>query len=133
MKNEIMVMHANGTATCRICGLHFVPSENEALHQTTHADMARGGLPYAVREFMKAFGYAVARNQRLDHLKGSHDPETGKLAVAYAWWARARCGGIREGEFDAFMEAHLRYLDADDEKESEAASQGIKLWEKYAG
>ncbi|HEX2094985.1 MAG TPA: hypothetical protein VHG28_21475 [Longimicrobiaceae bacterium] len=94
-------------------------------------------MPLNVRDFMKAFGWAVAHNDGgLDRLKGVHDPELGKLVVAYAWWSRARSNGAPEKDFDAYMEAHLEFADAlvsEDRALIAAAEKEIKRWERYAG
>jgi len=139
MKNDMLSMKDNGTAVCRICELLFVPSEpdDQEMHRKIHADLARGGMPRRVRDFSKDFGWAVAHNDGgIDRLKGSFDPELGKLVVAYSWWSRARSNGASEKDFNAYMEAHIRFADAlvsNDAKQIDAAASAIKPWEKFAG
>lgn len=124
---------------CRICLRGYVPSvpEDRAAHRKRHLEMARGGMPLEVRDFMKAFGWAVAHDDGgLDRLKGAHDPELGKLVVAYAWWSRARLAGAPEKDFDSFMDAHLAFADAlvsEDRARIAAAEKGIEKWGRYAG
>lgn len=139
MKNDMLVITDTDTALCRICGLHFVPSEpdDNELHKKTHRDLARGGLPQKIRDFTKAFGWAVAHNDGgIDRLKGSYDSEIGKLVVAYVYWSRARSNGAPESDFDAFMAAHLKFADAsvsEEPKQWQTASEGIQRWERFAG
>ncbi|HLM83461.1 MAG TPA: hypothetical protein VK302_22885 [Terriglobales bacterium] len=138
MKNDMLII-TNGTAECRICGLHFAPSEPEdkTLHRKTHVDLARGGVPQKVRDFSKAFGWAVAHNDGgLERLKDRYDSELGKLVVAYSWWSRARSNGAQERDFDAYMTAHLKYVDAlvsDDAEQIKASEKAIQPWEQFAG
>jgi len=107
------------------------------MHKEKHEQLARGGLPHDVREFLKAFGWAVAHNDGgIDRLKDRQDSEVGKLAVAYSWWTRAKMLGINEGEFDDFMAAHLLFIDAKVEKNIAKVAQAanrIERWEQYAG
>ena len=141
MKNDMLVKVTEASVHCRVCGLRFVPGDpgDRKIHKEDHRKLARGGLPFEVREFMKGFGWAVARNDGgIDRLKGKQrgqDRELGKLAVLYAWWARARMKGIDEGEFDEYMAAYLRFIDAIVERNAEKdkqAGNAIKRWEKYA-
>lgn len=139
MDKDMLKDNNNGTATCRICGVLFVPSDpnDRAIHKKAHLDLARGGMPQMVRDFSKAFGWAVAHNDGgLDRLKGRYDPELGKLVVAFSWWSRARSNGASEKDFDVFMSAHLRFADAlvaNDQKQVDDAARAIKPWERYAG
>jgi hypothetical protein len=139
MKNDMLAMTDGGAARCRVCGLNFVPSvpDDEALHKQTHSDLSRGGMPQPVRDFLKAFGWAVAYNDGgIDRLKDQYDPELGKLSVAYVYWNRARSNGALERDFDAFMSAHLKFADASISKDAHqwrVASEAIKPWEKFAG
>ena len=86
---------------------------------------------------MKSFGWAVAHNDGgLDRLKSDIDPEIGKLSVAYSWWNRARANDCPKSDFDAYMKAHLAFIDAlveNDPANIRQAELGIKRWEKYAG
>jgi hypothetical protein len=139
MKNDVVVITDSNTGKCRVCGLHFVPSspDDEALHKKTHRELSHGGMPQEVRDFSKAFGWAVAHNNGgLDRLKDHYDPELGKLVVSFVYWSRARSNGAPEIDFDDFMAAHLRFADAltaEDPREVEAASAAIRPWEKFAG
>ena len=66
----------------------------------------------------------------------SEDTDTGKRAVIYSWWSRARANGIDVELFDKFMEANLAFVDArvsHDEKAIENTSLAIKPFERYAG
>jgi hypothetical protein len=138
MKNGMLVI-TERTAECRVCGLHFVPSEpaDETMHRKTHADLARGGMPQKIRDFSKAFGWAVAHNDGgLERLKDRYDSDLGKLVVAYSWWSRARSNGAPESDFDAYMTAHLSYVDAlvaADASQIEAHVKAIQAWERFAG
>ena len=74
------------TATCRICGLLYVSSlvEDQKTHAAIHKKLASGSQPQKVRDFSKAFGWAVAHNDGgLERMKDQHDPELGKLVVAF--------------------------------------------------
>jgi hypothetical protein len=139
MKRDNLVKVTEESVRCRVCGLHFVPEEadDRNRHREDHEKLARGGLPLEVREFLKAFGWAVAHNDGvIDRIKDRQDREVGKLAVAFSWWSRARMNGAKESDFDKYMAAHLKFIDAEiegDEKEFEQASIEIKQWEKYAG
>ncbi|EPH7217905.1 hypothetical protein ACS3L2_000581 [Serratia marcescens] len=123
--------------TCDICGMNYVKedADDRKIHADEHKKLAKGVLPYKVREFIKAFGFAVAHNDGgLTRLQGSYDPEIGKLVVAFSWWNRALSQGIPVKDFDAYMKAHLQFADSlvsgEGEKEARAA---IKKWERYAG
>lgn len=138
MKSDMLII-TERTAECRVCGLHFVPSELEdrTVHRETHADLARGGMPQKIRDFSKAFGWAVAHNDGgLERLKDRYDPELGKVVVAYSWWSRARSNGAQESDFDDFMTAHLNYVDAlvaNNADQITASAKAIKPWERFAG
>lgn len=123
--------------TCNICGMTYV--EGDADDRKTHADehkkLASGVLPYKVREFMKAYGFAVAHNDGgVDRLKEQYDPELGKLVVAFSWWTRALSLGVPKKDFDAYMKAHLQFADSlvTGVGESEARI-AIQKWGRYAG
>jgi hypothetical protein len=123
---------------CRICRLKFVPEVlgDRERHKKEHETYASGVLPLEVRDFLKDFGWAVAHDGGLDRLQGNHDREIGKLAVAYAWWARARENGIDEAEFDRYMAAHLDLIDARVEKDAGKIAQAdreIEQWGMYEG
>ncbi len=124
-------------STCRICGLLYVPSleEDRKTHAARHKKLARGSQPQMVRDFSKAFGWAVAFNDGgLDRLKTDYDPELGKLVVVYSWWSRALANGVPEKDFDLYMNAHLTFADSLVSSVGEAeARTGIKKWEQYAG
>lgn len=124
-------------ATCRICLLTYAEddADDRKIHRKRHEEMAKGGMPQPVRDFSKAFGWAVAHNDGgLDRLKDLYKPELGKLVVAYSWWSRARTNGANEKDFDAFMSAHLAFSDALVTGENiEAAGFAIKKWERFAG
>lgn len=122
---------------CRICGLHYVPSleEDRKTHAAIHKKYARGAQPQKVRDFSKAFGWAVAFNDGgLDRMKGQHDPELGKLVVVFSWWSRARANGAPEKDFDRYMDAHLAFADSlvsgVGEVEARAA---IQKWGRFDG
>jgi hypothetical protein len=57
-------MSIMSTATCRICGLLYVSSlvEDQKTHAAIHKKLASGSQPQKVRDFSKAFGWAVAHN-----------------------------------------------------------------------
>lgn len=123
--------------TCRICGLRYVPSleEDRLTHAAIHKKLARGSQPRKVRDFAKAFGWAVAFNDGgLERMKGEHDPELGKLVVAFSWWSRALSNGAPEKDFDRYMDAHLAFADSLVSGVGEAAARvAIQKWEQYAG
>lgn len=137
--DEILITAPSGTAECRICQYQFVPSvpEDRAEHRKIHKGLAQGGMPRKVREFLKGFGWAVAHNDGgIDRQKGQYDPAVGKLAVAYSWWSRARSAGCPEKDFDAYMAAHLKFIEAlvtNDAAQICSAEAGIKQWEVFAG
>lgn len=139
MNDDLLIKVTEDSVRCRVCGLHFVPAEpdDKKLHKEEHKKLSNGGLPLEVREFLKAFGWAVAHNDGgIDRLKDKQDGEVGKLAVAYSWWARARINGVDESEFDQYMAAHLRFIDSmveHNEERIKQAAREIKQWEKYAG
>lgn len=124
-------------ATCRICGLTYAPEfdEDRKLHKAEHKRLAKGQLPLSIREFMKAFGWAIAHQDGgLERLRDRFDPETGNLAVVFSWWNRAKGQGVPDKDFDRFMVAHLAYAEAlvTGEKVAETG-KAIKEWERYAG
>lgn len=136
--DEVTILNKHGSAECRICGLNFVPDseEDRERHEHEHRRLIWGGLPEEVREFLKAFGWAVAHNDGgIDRLKSKWSPEIGKRAVVLAWWARAVSYGIPENDFDRFMAAQFAFVDAmvsGDELHIKKAAEAIKPWEKYA-
>lgn len=135
-------MQMNENGECRICGLIYdlsTESDIEA-HKAIHKKLASGVQPRKVREFSKAFGWAVACDDGgLDRLKSDYmnsDPEIGKLAVAFSWWNRALDYGVPLKDFDSYMADHLKFIDvlasknSDEEKKARIA---IKKWERFAG
>ena len=123
--------------TCRICGFLHDPSdeEDQKVHAAIHKKFARGSQPIKVRDFSKAFGWAVAFNDGgLDRIKDHYDPELGKLVVAFSWWSRALSNGVPEKDFDRYMDAHLAFADSlvsgVGEVEARAA---IRKWEHFSG
>jgi putative tryptophan/tyrosine transport system substrate-binding protein len=57
-------------------------------------------------------------------------------AVVFAWWCRARANGLRDADFEPFMQAHFAFVDAKAEQNPDkvrTAAQSIRRWEKYAG
>ncbi|CAI8904560.1 hypothetical protein EMIT0357P_30528 [Pseudomonas marginalis] len=67
-------------------------------------------------------------------MKSQHDPELGKLVVAFSWWSRALSNGVPEKDFDRYMEAHLAFADSLVSGVGEKAARvAIKKWEQYAG
>ncbi|MGR7102672.1 hypothetical protein [Klebsiella aerogenes] len=124
-------------AACNICGVHYDEDDagDRKLHADEHKRLARGELPYHVREFMKAFGYAIAHNDGgLTRLQNRYDPELGKLVVALSWWSRALRNGAPVKDFDAYMKAHLAFAESlvSNKGETEARA-GIAKWGRYAG
>lgn len=124
-------------STCYICGLTYDDSspDDRILHRNEHKKLATGIQPRVVREFQKAFGWEVARNSIGDGFhNNSYAPEVGKLVVVYAWWSRALQSGVPIKDFDAYMAAHLKLVDAliSGENEKEARRETQK-WERYAG
>ena len=138
MNYDMLVKVTEVSFRCRICELHFVPAEPGSckIHKEKHKKLALGGLPPGVLEFLKAFGWAVTRNNGgIDRLKEAGSEEVGKLAVAYSWWTRARMNGIDEREFDEFMSAHLHVIDSmaeDNAAKIERARYQIKQWARFA-
>ncbi|KHT39429.1 hypothetical protein [Pectobacterium brasiliense] len=123
--------------TCNICGITYAEDHDEdiKIHAAEHKKLAKGVLPHKVREFMKAFGFAVAHNDgSLERLQNHYDPELGKLVVAFSWWTRALSLGVPTKDFDSYMKAHLQFAEAlvTGVGESEARKK-IKKWERYAG
>jgi len=135
-------MQMNENGECRVCGLMYDPSDEGDIknHKTIHKKLASGVQPRKVREFSKAFGWAVACNDGgLDRLKSDYinsDPEIGKLAIAFSWWSRALDYGVPVKDFDSYMDAHLKFIDALASKNGDKernARLGIKKWERFAG
>jgi len=79
----------------------------------------------------------MARNNGMvDTIVNSSDPEIGKLAVAFSKWSMALKVGVEESDFDDFMEAHLKFIDADvdgDREKYEHAEFEIERWEQLGG
>ena len=135
-----MQMNINGE--CRICGAMYDLSYEDDIkaHKALHKKLASGVQPRKVREFSKAFGWAVACNDGgLERLQGEYDDsdsEIGKLAVAFSWWNRALDYGVPVKDFDSYMDAHLKFIDvlASENSDGEAnARLAIKKWERFAG
>ncbi|MHC5175904.1 hypothetical protein [Serratia rhizosphaerae] len=124
-------------ALCNICGMMYAEddADDRKIHADEHKKLAKGVLPYKVREFIKAAGFAVAHNDGgLTRLQNSENREIGKLVVAFSWWNRALSQGIPTKEFDAYMKAHLQFADALVSRKGEAEARiAIKKWERYAG
>ena len=129
--------------TCRVCNLTYSSDDphDRQLHRNEHKKLARGALPLHVREFLKAFGWAVAYNDGgLDRDRISLqeprtlDPEIGKLAAAFSQWSRAVLNGAPERDFDDFMTAHLKFIDDEISGANlTQARQAKERWERYAG
>lgn len=122
--------------TCRICGMLYDPSDadDKKYHAAEHKKLASGIQPRKVRDFSKAFGWAVAHNDGgVERLK-NEDPELGKLVVVYSWWNRALQNGVPQKDFDAYMNAHLAFVDSLVSREGEVeARAGIAKWGRYDG
>jgi len=137
--SNVLILKNHGGAECRICGLNFSPEseDDQKRHDHDHRQIIRGGWPLHIREFLKAFGWAVAHNDGgIERQKDLWDQETGKRAVIFAWWTRAISHGVPENDFEPFMAAHFAFVDAmvsHDEQQIEEARKAIKRWEKYAG
>lgn len=137
--SKVMHTRSEGLDVCRICRGSFVDSlaEDRAAHREEHKKLAQGGMPLAVREFLKMFGWAVAHNDGgIERAKDQVDSETGKLAVAYSWWIRAHLSGCPVSDFDPFMKAHLTFIDSmvsNDKGAISKASKAIEPWERFAG
>lgn len=135
-------MQMNENGECRICGAMYDLSYEDDIkaHKALHKKLASGVQPRKIREFSKAFGWAVACNDGgLERLKSDYqnsDPEIGKLAVAFSWWNRALDYGVPVKDFDSYMEAHLKFIDvlsSENNDEEPNARRAIKKWEKFAG
>jgi hypothetical protein len=125
--------------TCRVCRKFCEPliDEERLEHQGEHTKLSMGQMPRAVLEFIKAVGWNFAHNDvDIRTLKDKFDPEVGKLTAVYSWWNRARAHGIKESDFDKFMESHLQLADAfvsNDPAQIEAAGRAIEPWARFAG
>ena len=86
MRNDMLVARGGGSVRCRICEFDFVPEEprDRERHKEEHEKLARGGLPFGVREFLKAFGWDTAYNNSRNRVRNKQDREVGKLAIAYS-------------------------------------------------
>lgn len=138
MTNSAIIRDERGSAACRICGLHFVvdSEDDQRQHREMHQELKRGSLPVQVREILKGIGWAIAHNDGgIERLKArTWEREDGKRSVAFAWWARARENGIKDSEFEPFMAACLRLIDAHvegDQARIEAAQQALSPWGRY--
>ncbi|HBV5776096.1 TPA: hypothetical protein MD191_005690 [Klebsiella pneumoniae] len=122
--------------TCRICGMVYDHSDadDKKHHAAWHKKLASGIQPRKVRDFSKAFGWAVAHNDGgVERLK-NEDPELGKLVVVYSWWSRALQNGVPQKDFDAYMNAHLAFADSLVSREGEVeARAGIAKWGRFDG
>jgi hypothetical protein len=140
MDDVTIISKGNGIVECRVCGLNFVPElrEDQERHEDEHRRIICGGIPYEVREFLKAFGWAVASNEKggLQAQEGMWTSEIGKRAMVFAWWTRALSNGIPENDCDQYMAAQFAYVDAlvsGDEEAIERANEASKRWRKYGG
>src|SRR5215475_8623601 len=86
---------------CRICGLGYVPEEPEDVefHVKKHEAILKGGLPLDVRNFLKAWGWAVP-------------PQL--TVVSGAWFEKSGSLGHPSGR-DLLGRARTRPGEADDE------------------
>ncbi len=139
MDDVTLIDKGGGIVECRVCGLNFVPDseEDREHHEHEHRLIVCGGVPLGVREFLKAFGWAVAHNDGgIERLKDRWEPEIGKRAVVFAYWMRALSNGIPENDCDRFMAAQFAFVDArvsGNEQQFLKASKAIEPWEKYGG
>jgi len=106
---------------CPVCEMQYLPNvaEDVQAHTERHALILKGALPYSVRELMKEYGWVQARD-------GVH---RGKLAIAFAWWARDREVGLPDADFEDYMLHQLEYLDATlsgDHKKADKVYAAIK-------
>lgn len=112
---------------CRVCEMQYLPNiaEDVQSHTERHALILKGALPSSVCELMKEHGWTQARD-------GDH---RGELAIAYAWWAKAREAGLPDADFDDYMMRQLEYIDAtlsgDHEKANEVYTAIKGRWGKY--
>ncbi|MDE8755401.1 hypothetical protein PZA22_13010 [Pectobacterium polaris] len=123
--------------TCRICGLTYDPSYpyDVKIHIDKHKKLVKGIQPRMVREFSKYFGWAIAYNDGgIERIENDFDPELGKLVVVFSWWSRALENGVSQKDFDAYMDAHLKFADSLVSGNGVAEARiAIKKWEIYAG
>ena len=124
-------------ATCRICGFNYVETDadDRKQHAGVHKKLATGIQPRIVRDFYKAYGWAVAHNDGgLKRLSERDDSELGKLAIVYSWWNRALQNNVPQKEFDAYMKAHLEFVDAKvSGKDLDKAYSNIQRWGQFDG
>lgn len=110
--------------------------EDEAKHQERHRLLAFGGIPSDVSEFLKEVGWNVAHRSPVEQgvSTDSIDPDTGKRAVLFGWWGRARLYGIGADQFDQFMEDQLHFIDAmtsENRNKIAKTSAKKKQWDRY--
>src|SRR6266853_1075374 len=91
--NDVTILQKDGgIVECRICGLNFLPEleEDRERHEHEHRRIVCGGLPYEIREFLKAAGWAAAQcEDGVEDDNTRRQQEVAKRAVVFAWWARA--------------------------------------------
>ncbi|WP_458726018.1 hypothetical protein [Pseudomonas gregormendelii] len=129
------------TATCRICGFFMCrlrrlkKSEKTSTAISKKASAAdRLSRPQKVRDFSKAFGWAVAHNDGgLERMKDQHDPELGKLVVAFSWWSRALSNGVQVKDLTVTWRLTLHLPIHSWVYSVDKTSAAIKKWERFAG
>ena len=137
--NNLTILKGNGIVECRICGLNFLPelAQDKERHEHEHRKIICGSVPYEIREFLKSFGWAVARGETDANVPpGKWTPEIGKRAVVFAWWTRAVSNGIPENDFEPYMAAQFAFVDATvsgDEIAIKKADHLLERWQKYGG
>lgn len=114
-----MAPEALAIVECPVCEMQYLPNiaEDVQAHSEKHAFTLKGALPYSIRELMKEGGWAEARE------KGTH---RGKLAIAFAWWARDRERGLPDEDLDDYMLLHLEYINATLSNDSDKAKMSMQ-------
>lgn len=132
MYENTIIRQSRNIHECRICGLIFMPGleEDRERHELEHRKIIAGGVPFAIRELLKARGWEIARGDDLSRR------ELGKRAVVFGWWQRAVSNGVPENDLESYMSAHFAMVDAQIESDAEGlkrADEGLSRWVKYGG
>lgn len=118
---------------CRITGQSYSRTADEQRRHLKALELvARGGLPYAVREAIKDAGWALVKSVKTTDAS----IEVGKAMICFSYWARARQNGIADERFEEFMQDHFAFVDSQaspvgNAREREDALRLIAKWAQF--
>lgn len=112
---------------CKICGALIAPDDHKDIeaHSKQHAVILKGGLPFELCELLKASGWEMANS------------DDGKRAIAFAWWAKARRGGLPDEALEDYILDAFEYIEAliskDKDRDEQVSKRLHDKWGDYLG